>query len=442
MKLEKTTDTGRENLIDAAFHMMLDNTTDMVFLKDIDLLYIAASEPFVKMVGKQNVDEIVGKADTEIFGDQNLAKRYIMDDLKLLSAGKPLLDYIEPITEEHGNARYGSTSKYILSDASGEAIGILGITKDITRDYMAKQRYQQELKYLFELPPDMYAVSYIDIDSWRVISQRRQLIAEGTLQSCNTVEQLCDAALASIVDKKSEAAKFYVNFKPEQLKDIYASGRSGLSFQYQRQLSNGLMRWVHNEIKFLIDVETGHLCVMLSAKDIEMEIQRQQELVIAAKMDRMTMLFNRETTMEFIRKVLQEQSDRMHALFMLDVDNFKRLNDTLGHQCGDEFLVALAAKIKESFGESDIVGRIGGDEFFAFMTCVSGSPMVEKKAQDLLAAIQKVCFRYVDMHLSGSIGISIYPRHGKNVEELYRQADEALYQAKRSGKNQYVIAML
>lgn len=65
------------------------------------------------------------------------------------------MDYVEPITEEEGHARYGSTSKYILKDEEGREIGILGITRDITCDYYARRRYQQELKYLFELPADI-----------------------------------------------------------------------------------------------------------------------------------------------------------------------------------------------------------------------------------------------------------------------------------------------
>jgi len=103
------------------------------------------------------------------------AERYVLDDKKLLAGGVNLIDYIEPITDEDGQHRYGSTSKYILRSEEGEVLGILGVTRDITKDYLARQNFQKELKYLFELPSDIYAVSYIDIDSWRVISQRRQI---------------------------------------------------------------------------------------------------------------------------------------------------------------------------------------------------------------------------------------------------------------------------
>lgn len=441
-KNDKSNYIHGSELISAAFGAMLAGTQDMVFVKDMNHVYIAASEPFVKMVGKKSVDEILNKKDIDIFEDKNLAKRYVADDKKLMAKGEDLVDYIEPIAEEDGQARYGSTSKFILRNEQGEPSGILGITKDITREYITRQHYQQELKYLFELPPDTYAVSYIDIDSWRIISQRRQLIGEGTLQACNTVEELSSAAVESIVDKDCKAAVFYRNFTQEALRAVYDSGRSIVSYTYQRKVSEDAVRWVHNELRFLIDVDSGHLCAMLSAKDIDEEKKEEQKLVVAAKMDKMTMVLNRETTMESIRQILSNENDHLHVLFMIDVDNFKQLNDTLGHQTGDEFLIALAKEIKRSFRESDVVGRIGGDEFFVLMRNVPGIPMTARKAQELLTTIQKVGSVYSDIQLSGSIGISVYPNNGKTMEELYSKADSALYQAKRKGKNQFVFAPL
>lgn len=427
-------------LTQAAFKAMLESTTDMVFLKTPDLVYQAASMPFVKMVGKDSVSEIVGRTDMEIFEDKQLAKRYIADDHKMLERGENLIDYMEPITDEDGHARYGSTSKYILRDNDGNVIGLLGVTRDITRDYFARQRYQQELKYLFELPEDTYAVCYIDVDEWRVISQRRQNIADGTIQTCQSIDEMCEAALESIVDKENDASQFYRNFTHAKLWSIYASGRSSMTFKYERVMSNGKKRWVRNEIRFLSNVDSGNLCVMLTAKDIDAIKQQEQKLMVAARLDQMTMLLNRETSMEYIRQVLSNEHDRLHVLFMLDIDNFKALNDTLGHQVGDKFLISLAKELKQTFRESDVVGRIGGDEFFALMRNVSEISQVERKADDLLRSVNKVAALYPQVKVSGSVGISLYPGNGRTLEEMYAKADEALYQAKRGGKNQYVFA--
>ncbi len=432
---------SKENcvLINAAFQAMLKSTKDMVFVKNADLTYIAASSAFVKMVGKECAEEIIGHTDLEIFEDPNLAKRYVGDDKKLFAADEDLEGYIEPITEEEGQARYGSTSKYILRDEAGKQIGILGITKDITKEYRARQRYQQALRYLFELPTDTYAVSYIDVDGWRIITQRKRNIGEVTLQTCYTVEELCQVAVDSIDDKTNEAVAFYSNFTPQRLREIYAQGESGISFEYQRTMPDGSKRWVHNEVRFLIDVDSEHLCVMLSAKDIDAIKQEEQELVVAARMDKMTMLLNRETSMEYIRQVLEEEVKQKHVLFMVDMDNFKQVNDTFGHQAGDEFLAKIAKAMRKCFRDSDIVGRVGGDEFFAFMKNSGGVVAARRKARELITAIRNVCVDYADLDLSGSVGVSMYPSDGETLEELYAKADAALYEAKRKGKNQFVI---
>ena len=427
-------------LMQSAFSALIKNSKDLIFVKDNNLVYRHASLPFVKMTGKKSLTEVIGHTDSEIFEDKSLAKRYTSDDIRLLNDDKDHIEYIEPITNENGNARYASTSKYILRNDKGEAIGILGITKDITREYMARQRYQQELGYLFELPKDTYAVCYIDVDDWRIISQRRQKILKGTVQECQTIEEMCEYAIQSIVEEDGNASEFYSHFTAENLHDIYSSGRRMISFSYERRLSDNSMRWVKNDVNFLTDVDSGHLCVMLSAKDINDIKVEQQKLAEAAKLDSMTMLLNHEATMDCIKLILKNEHDRQHALFMIDIDNFKDLNDTMGHRFGDEFLIELSRELKKIFRETDIVGRIGGDEFFVLMRNISDNEQVEGKAKDILSAIRKTSSKYTKINLSGSVGISIYPDNGENLDDLYQKADSALYDVKGNGKNSFTFA--
>lgn len=430
----------KEQLMSAAFRTMLDEATEMIFLKDVDLVYQAVSAPFVEMVGKSSAEEVVGHTDAEIYEDKNLCRRYEADERRLLFKQKNMKGYIEPITDDHGQARYGATSKYLLRDGKNQIIGILGIVKDVTREYRARQRYQQEFGYLFELPEDTYAVCYIDVDDWRIIKQRRQNIEDGTLQECQTVEQICSYAVDSIVDKGCEGVEFYQDFTPDTLWSIYNSGRNCVSFEYERKMSDGSARWVHNEAHFLTDVDSGHLCVMLSVKDITADKKEEQEIFEAATLDQMTKVLNRATAIKYIKQIIYNEEEKLHVLFMLDVDNFKGINDTFGHQAGDEFLIRLAGELKNSFREDDVVGRIGGDEFFIFLRNVVEISQIEKKAQEILDIVSRAGEDYSEAESSGSIGIALYPGDGRTIEELYSRADEALYVAKRDGKNQYVFA--
>jgi len=435
----KPDNSGPNDIKPIAFKTLLTHSKDMIFIKNTNLMYIAASPLFAKMVGKENVEEIIGKTDFEIFEDQTLARRYVSDDRNLLAGNMDLVDYIEPIPDDDGRARYGSTSKHILRDEDGNHIGILGITRDITRDYLNRQQQQKELRYLFELPDDTYSVTYVDIDAWRIISQRKQEIGNATYQSCHTVESLVEAALDAIVDKECEAIRFYRRFNPSYMNAVYESGRRRLSFTYQRILSDGSKHWIYNVVRFISDADSGHLCVMLTAQNIDKQKMEEVRLVQSAKMDKMTMVLNRETTMEMIQKTLLKQPDKMHALFMIDADNFKKLNDTYGHQAGDAFLVRFAKEIKEAFEGDGIVGRIGGDEFFALMRDVPDVEVIQTRAEELLMGIRKVCADYSDIQLSASIGISLYPTNGRSIGQVYANADKAMYQAKRKGKNQIVF---
>ena len=423
-----------------AFQTMLENTPDFVFVKEANLRYVTASLPFLNLVGLTHASQIVGKTDFELFRDESLAQRYVSDDQTLLSGGKDLVNYIEPLGEADGTALYGSTSKYILSDPGGQTIGLLGVTRDITREYISRQHYQQELKYLFKLPPDTFAAVFIDIDTWRIINQRRQLVNGNTMHPCHTVGQLLDAALASIQDPDSEAAQFYRNFTPDALRAIYESGQREVSFEYRREMVNGSHLWIHNDIRYLTDPETGHLCVMLIARDVDSEHREAQDLEKAATLDRLTQVLNRETTEKRIRQALADFPHSTHALFMVDIDNFKSLNDTRGHLAGDAFLTQFAKELCTCFRRDDIVGRVGGDEFFTLMQTIPNVSAAQSKAELMLEVIRRLCADYAPLQLSGSIGISLYPTDGKTLEELYAKADAALYQAKRAGKNQFVFA--
>lgn len=432
--------TGTDFICSAAFQVMVANTTDMVFVKDANLRYVTASLSFIQMMGKEKLEELVGYSDYEILKDVHLAKRYVSDDKKLLREGKNLIDYIEPLVNEQGRPRYGSTSKYIITDEQGKPLGIYGVIRDITRDYVAKQRYQHELRYLFEIPKDVYGVSYVDVDKWRIINQRHQFVENSYMISSNSVEELCENTVRAIIDRESDVSKFYRNFTSDILHSIYESGTSDLFFRYKRAFPDGTIHWVQNQVKFLVDVDSGHLCALLIAKNIDEEKLREEKLLQAAQMDKMTMVLNRETTMERIRRTLKVECERTHVLLMFDVDNFKKLNDTRGHQTGDEFLIQFADKLKKHFRESDIVGRVGGDEFFALMRNTSEITEARAKVDEIMEVLQGVCGQYGDVALSASIGISVYPHDGKTLDELYAKADTALYQAKKAGKNQYRFA--
>lgn len=434
-------DISKIKIITSTLLSMLENMSEMIFIKDINLTYIGSSQAFADMVGVTSPADLIGKTDFELF-DYSLAQRYNEDDKKLIASGNPLKGYVEPINSPNGGQRYCQTSKYILYDDDGSPIGMYGISRDITREYEAKLNYEKELRVLFDLPPDALAAALIDVSGWRIVDMRCKNDKTGIDPSrYSTVEEFIEDAVISVVED-DEVKEFLLSFSKESIHDLYGKGKRNLSFEYLRHFPEGTYGWVSEELHFLIDPVNGNLCVMVTMRDIDAAKRAQNALVQAAEIDSMTGLFNRDATMKHIEKLLEnEGSCGTHVLFMIDIDNFKMVNDTFGHQMGDTVLTNIASKIRGVFRDSDIIGRVGGDEFFVFMKNADNAASVRRKAMELVEVLQFVCAVHDNkVVLSGSIGISQYKGGDKTLNDLYAEADEALYKAKLGGKNQFAFA--
>jgi diguanylate cyclase (GGDEF)-like protein len=128
-----------------------------------------------------------------------------------------------------------------------------------------------------------------------------------------------------------------------------------------------------------------------------------------------------------------------HALFMIDTDNFKSVNDTLGHGVGDDTIKFVADSIQNVFRDTDYIGRMGGDEFMVLMSHTTQEVAAER-ARRLNDKIRSdVKSGNESVHISCSIGIAFYARDGEDYDSLYRSADSALYEAKEAGKDGYRI---
>jgi diguanylate cyclase (GGDEF)-like protein len=124
----------------------------------------------------------------------------------------------------------------------------------------------------------------------------------------------------------------------------------------------------------------------------------------------------------------------------IDLDNFKAINDTYGHDAGDKILINMIDRIKMSIRKSDIIGRYAGDEFLVAVRHIKDYSIVEKVAKDMLTNITLPIFIDTNEIISTiSIGISIFPDHSKNIDELIKQADKAMYEIKQKDKNNYKI---
>jgi diguanylate cyclase (GGDEF)-like protein len=217
------------------------------------------------------------------------------------------------------------------------------------------------------------------------------------------------------------------------------NGRNHLVFECRLIHKDGTCVWYKSSLRTIFDYNAVPIKVVGVLSNIDDEKRKIEVAEESAKRDPLTQLYNKMTTNVLVQKYITSTKNN-GAFFMLDIDNFKGINDTLGHIYGDAVLSEIAHALRILFRESDIVGRIGGDEFVVFMTNLHSREIIYKKAKEVLKALRRsFCSGDLSYNISCSIGISIYPDHGNNIDTLMEKADRALYYAKNHGKDQFVF---
>jgi diguanylate cyclase (GGDEF)-like protein len=193
------------------------------------------------------------------------------------------------------------------------------------------------------------------------------------------------------------------------------------------------LRQRQRELQALVNERTAEL---EKRSDELRESQRQLELI--AYNDPLTGLPNRRLFEDDLkhRVALAVREGTPFTLLLVDLDGFKKINDTLGHDAGDALLVTIALRLKHAVREADRVARLGGDEFAVLLSQTSELASVELVCRRILTSLaEPVAFKDAVMRVTASIGSAQCPSQGLSTDDLYKAADTALYDAKRSGRN-------
>lgn len=176
---------------------------------------------------------------------------------------------------------------------------------------------------------------------------------------------------------------------------------------------------------------------------MQLETRAKQQIRHLAEHDPLTDLPNRRQLQSKLEMSIAfaKRSGKMVAVMFIDLDGFKAVNDSMGHQTGDDLLKEVAQRLRQGTRSSDLVARLGGDEFVVVLSELDSpedATLLASKLNELIA--RPISIGGKNVRISTSIGISIYPTNGRSGEELLGKADDAVYQAKAGGKNQYQVA--
>ncbi|EIW00605.1 bifunctional diguanylate cyclase/phosphodiesterase [Thermoanaerobacter siderophilus] len=208
--------------------------------------------------------------------------------------------------------------------------------------------------------------------------------------------------------------------------------------EYRIKTKDGRYIWILSRGKALWDEDGRAIRMAGSHTDITERKQMESKLKYMAFYDPLTGLPRREIFMDRLKIAMADakRNGKKLAVFFVDLDNFKTINDSLGHHIGDRLLKKIAKKLKACLRESDTVSRVGGDEFVILLPDIIDMDDTNKVANRILELFnQPIKFNNHELHVTISIGIAIYPDHGKNERVIVKNADIAMYRAKRDGKN-------
>lgn len=200
---------------------------------------------------------------------------------------------------------------------------------------------------------------------------------------------------------------------------------------------------IWHRIKFVVVYDNNGNAVKFIGNlvDVDKEKREKNRLIVQAQTDQLTGFLNKISTSLKISEIIKENPEENGAMFLVDLDDFKKLNDTYGHHEGDKFLKDFSANLMLSFRSTDVLGRVGGEEFIIYVSGVGDTThFIEEKAEQ----IEKICHGVriesaMGEEFSCSIGIARYPQDGVSYTELYKKADKAMYSVKHKGKNDYAF---
>jgi diguanylate cyclase (GGDEF)-like protein/PAS domain S-box-containing protein len=219
--------------------------------------------------------------------------------------------------------------------------------------------------------------------------------------------------------------------------------REAFSMEYRLRHVDGSYRWIRDDGNPRYDSQGAFLGYIGFCVDISLQKEAEEKIRNLAFYDPLTGLPNRRLLLDRLEKALATSTrhKREGALLFIDLDNFKTLNDTLGHDIGDLLLQQVAQRLTSCVRESDTVARLGGDEFVVMLEDLSedkqdAASQVEAVGEKILATLnQPYQLAQYAYRNTPSIGVSLFANHGKTIDELLKQADLAMYQAKAAGRN-------
>lgn len=325
-----------------------------------------------------------------------------------------------------------------IKNAKGKVVEAIGTMKDISEEVRARRRYAQEEQYRLVILSEALMVWSVDLVKQKLLTytiKGEDYLSHSGQYNNKIIYTVCNEI------HPEDCARILSFFKVNNMLAAYYSGRMELKELFRVRLEeHEEYRWITCVVNLLEEPVSSNPMAFAYAKDVDEELRREMELKYSSERDSLTGLYNRRNFELKVNQELTLNPDQSSALIMMDLDGFKDVNDRFGHKTGDEVLKEVGKILISIFRPEDMVARLGGDEFTVFIRSISDRAIVRARSVEVCKRINRMSVNgVIYQSLSVSIGIAYAPEHGAGFDTLYQNADTALYEAKRQGKNCAVI---
>jgi diguanylate cyclase (GGDEF)-like protein/PAS domain S-box-containing protein len=406
---------------------VIDHVPQEIFWKDCHSVYLGCNKVFARAAGLDSSAEIVGKTDAELPWAAR-AGLIRSEDQRVIASGTALLNREESFITRDGSTCTFMTNHLPLHDEEGVIVGTVGTLEDITHLKRAELRLQLQ-GHAIEASvnaivitasyADQPTIEYANPAFLQLSGYRTDEITGRTLEFLlDEGDGLPDtddlAALRAAFRGQGERTILLRNFR-----------KDGSSFWSQ----------LHVAPVRQAEVVSHHVCVL---NDMTEVIEYQAQLERQANHDALTGLPNRKLFGDRLEQAVAYAQRFGHAFWVafIDLDNFKLINDTLGHHRGDELLRHVGTRLRACARESDTVARLGGDEFILLLHDAPQGHLSDTMLQKIIDSLtQPYQLGNQELVVTCSVGVSLFPKDSAEVQQLLKQADIAMYRAKECGRN-------
>lgn len=328
----------------------------------------------------------------------------------------------------------------IYDEDHAPKLAVLSIL-DITESHEKELAYDRYLQTINQNAVTDNVIVYLEADLTTGITEKQGgalLPIDFPAIGKNRVEVIKHIAKNHVLpEEKHRCLEF---FSREHLITQFSDGQTNLSAEWAITFPDGHPGYARSELQMVQDPYTGHIKVYTILRDITKEANAALDVKKKAEMDGMTGAYNKSTAEAQIADRLSHSNAAPCALLVVDLDNLKMINDTLGHAQGDQAIRLIGEALRAQFRQTDIIGRVGGDEFVAFLENCGTESWLNST---MLAFMKKLSVLRIgtqgEFPLRASVGIAFGSIGQDTYEELFKLADKALYHVKRNGKNDFAF---